>query len=101
MEDIFPLLIPLVGVSIPLVIVAGRFIVQPIVDGLARVASAQAGSEQLEPLEKRLAMTESRLHELERTLGRIAEEQEFQSKMLGSRSAARLSESVRPEPSKT
>lgn len=101
MEDIFPLLIPLVGVSIPLVIVAGRFIVQPIVDGLARVATAQAGGDQIEPLEKRLAMTESRLAELERTLERIGEEQEFQRKLLGSRSAARIPEPARPETSKT
>jgi hypothetical protein len=45
-------------------------------------------------------MTESRLHELERTLDRIAEEQEFQRKMLGGRSTARIPE-ARPEPSKT
>ena len=96
MEDILPLLIPLVGVSIPLVIVAGRFIVQPIVDGLARVASAQAGQE-LEPLEKRLAMTEERLAKMERSLERFAEEQEFQRRLLGRSAGARVAERAHSE----
>jgi len=88
MED-FGFLIPLIGVSIPLVVVVGKFIVQPIVQAITRASSASQEAQDTGPLLKRLAVTEERLENVERTLHQIAEEQEFQRKLLAGRGVAR------------
>jgi len=88
MEDL-GILIPLIGVSIPLVVVAGKFIVQPIVQAITRVSTAQAQGQEPGPVLKRLAATEERLEQVERVLRQITEEQEFQRKLLAGRGAAR------------
>lgn len=86
MEDVLPLLIPIIGVSIPLVVVVGRFIVQPILQTLNRRTELQAAARDGEPLSRRLEATEERLTQLEKTLDRVREEQEFQNKLLSGHS---------------
>jgi hypothetical protein len=86
MEDVLPLLIPIIGVSIPLVVVAGKFIVQPILQVLNKRTELQAAARDVEPLARRLEATEERLAMLEKSLDRVLEEQEFQGKLLSGHS---------------
>ena len=88
MEDVLPLLIPIIGVSIPLVVVAGRFIVQPILHALNRRTELELAARNAEPLTRRLEATEERLAQLEKSLHRVLEEQEFQGRLLSGRSPA-------------
>lgn len=86
MEDTLALLIPIIGVSIPLVIVAGRFIVQPIVQAVTRHADARDGNQLVAPLTQRLAAAEERIAQLERSMDRVVEEQEFHRELRSGRS---------------
>lgn len=81
MEDTLALLIPIIGVSIPLVIVAGRFIVQPIVNAISKHVEARENGQVVAPLTQRLAAAEDRIEHLERSLGRVLEEQEFNRRL--------------------
>lgn len=85
MEDILPLLIPIIGVSIPLVVVIGRFIVQPILQSLNRHAELQSAPRDDAQLMRRIEATEERLNQLEKSMDRVLEEQEFQNKLLAGR----------------
>ena len=94
MEDILPLLIPIIGVSIPLVVVIGRFIVQPILKSLDRHAELQATPRDDTQLVRRLEATEERLNQLERSVDRVLEEQEFQNKLLAGREPTAIERSL-------
>jgi predicted AAA+ superfamily ATPase len=94
MEDMLPLLIPIIGVSIPLVVVIGRFIVQPILQSLNRHAELQATPRDDTLLLKRLEATEERLHQLEKSVDRVLEEQEFQNKLLSGRQGSGIERSL-------
>ena len=96
MEDILPLLIPIIGVSIPLVVVAGRFIVQPILQTLNRQAELQNAARDVAPLERRLEATEERIAQLEKSLDRVVEAQEFQNRLLTGRSEPPRERSLSP-----
>jgi len=89
MDEILRMLIPVMGVSIPLVVVTGAFIVGPIVRAVGRMHEARNAAPALGPLEQRLQATEERLAQLERQMGRVLEEQEFQRNLLSSRSSSR------------
>ncbi len=92
MEETIALLIPIIGVSIPLVIVAGRFIVQPIVSAISRHADARDSSQLVVPLSQRLAAVEERIQRLERTLDRVVEDQEFNRELRSGRTSRTLTE---------
>ena len=81
-------LIPIIGVSIPLVVVVGRFIVQPLVTAMAQHSSSK-DSQQLAPVTQRLAQAEERIQQLERSLERVVEEQEFHRKLSSGRPQSR------------
>ena len=83
-----PVLIPILGVSIPLVVVAGKFIVQPIIAALTRLSESERAAQSMAPVEQRLAATEERLERIERNLGRLLDEQEFQRNLLGRKSGS-------------
>ena len=89
MHDVLRMLIPVMGVSIPLVVVVGAFIVQPIVKAVTRMSDARATVPAIGPLEQRLQATEERLAHVERQLSRVIEEQEFQRNLLSSRAGGR------------
>jgi hypothetical protein len=89
MHDVLRMLIPVMGVSIPLVVVVGAFIVQPIVRAVSRMSDARSAVPALGPLEQRLQATEERLALMERQMGRMLEEQEFQRNLLSSRPGTR------------
>ncbi|MBV9773346.1 MAG: hypothetical protein JO040_05325 [Gemmatimonadetes bacterium] len=72
MHGTLSLLIALAGVSIPVIVLAGRHIVQPLADVLARRQVTQSLPEpQIEELH-------DRIDRLERTLAQVVEEQQFQ-----------------------
>ena len=96
MEDILPLLIPIIGVSIPLIVVAGKFIVQPILQTLNRRAELQASAADTQPLLRRLEATEERLAQLEKSVDRVLDEQEFQGRLLSGRVSTEESRAVSP-----
>lgn len=84
MEDVIWVLVPLAALAIPLTAVIGHVVVKPIVEAISKLSSAQA-ARAAPPAEAQLLQVEERLAALERTLGRIEEEQEFQRKLLGSK----------------
>lgn len=67
------LLIPIFGVSIPLVVVFGKFILEPLL--AARRASPDA--QRIAYLEQRVASLEQGMEGVERTVGRLTEENDF------------------------
>jgi hypothetical protein len=75
-------LIPIFSIAIPLVAVCGRFIVQPIVGAMARMAEAQERLATVRGGEERLARLEAQLAMMEQSLNRVAEAQEFQGRLL-------------------
>ena len=77
-------LIPILGVSIPLVAVTGRVIVQPLVQAVLRMTDAQERMAAGRDSEQRLARMEAQLELMERTLARVSEAQEFQGRLLES-----------------
>lgn len=86
MEEIW-VLVPMMALAIPLTAVVGRVVVKPIVDAISKLAAAQSERNAALPSGERLLQMEERLYAMERMLGRIEEEQDFQRKLLGSRGA--------------
>jgi hypothetical protein len=78
---IFPLLIPLAAVSIPLVVVIGKFLVQPIVQALSKMTEAQESLGRGVADAQRIARLEDRLESIERSLRPLMEEREFQRQL--------------------
>jgi hypothetical protein len=73
-----PILIPIIALSIPLVAVLGRVIVQPITKAVMHLAEIQAGDRSAPALsETRAAELEARLDRIEQVLGRLADDYEF------------------------
>jgi hypothetical protein len=86
MEDVVWVLVPLMALAIPLTAVAGRVVVKPIVEAIAKLNATQVRAQEEDfPLEHRLVQTEERLAGMERLLERILEEQDFQRKLLAGR----------------
>jgi len=87
MERILGLILPIMALSIPLVIVTGRFLVQPITLALSKATERSWGGEETEPLERRLARTEEQLEAMERALRHVAEAQDFPRQLAATRTA--------------
>ncbi len=66
--------VPILGVSIPLVAVFGRTVVQPILQFIER---RRGSGSDLEVLRERIALLEQSLEGVEGSLGRLEEEREF------------------------
>jgi hypothetical protein len=77
-------LIPIFALSIPLMAVFGKAVVQPILNAILKHQQLQQSADS-SALERRLAETEERLNATERTLRRVLEEQDFQGKLLARR----------------
>lgn len=92
MEATLALMIPIIAVSIPLVVVAGRFIVQPIVTAISRNADGRNTGQIVAPLAQRLEAAEDRIQELERSLERVVEEQAFERQLRTGRSGKALTD---------
>jgi hypothetical protein len=75
----------MMALAIPLTAVVGHVVVKPIVEAITKLSSAQAARSAPPEAAQGLLQLEERLSNLERTLGRIEEEQEFQRKLLGGR----------------
>jgi hypothetical protein len=74
MMHFFPFLIPLAALCIPLTVVVGKYIVQP----LAGVRNPQAGDDRrIQMLEQRLALMEQNVESMERSMARISEVADF------------------------
>ncbi len=68
-------LIPIFGVSIPLVVVIGKFILEPLL--AARRLGTGADAQRIAFLEARVQVLEHSLEGVERTMGRLTEENDF------------------------
>ena len=87
-------LVPIIALSIPLVALIGKRIVEPLADALSRRMGE--GGELADPEARReLEELRDRVDGLERTLGRVAEEQAFQRAL---QSGERLPEPGEPSP---
>lgn len=87
-------LIPLFGVSIPLVVVFGKFILQPML--AARLQAAGGGaSARVEALERRVMVLEHNLDATERTVERLREEADFLRQLAAPAPAPAAAEPVR------
>ena len=84
MEQVW-VLVPMMALAIPLAAVIGHVVVKPIVDAISKLSAAQSARVAPGPPPQQLQQVEERLAALERTLGRIEEEQEFQRKLLSGR----------------
>lgn len=87
MDDL-GVLIPILAISIPLVAVAGRVIVQPIVQAMLRMTETQERMAASQGTEQRLARMEAQLELMERNVARVVEVQEFQARLLEAPQAA-------------
>ena len=70
--------IPVLGVSIPLVAVFGRTVVQPILTFLER---RQGAARELQTMRERIAFLEQNLEGIETSVARLTEEQEFRRQL--------------------
>lgn len=68
------ILIPVAGFTL-------RFASKPIVEALARAREIQAGKQTVELLERRVALMEQQLQQLEGTVERVAEVSDFHHKL--------------------
>ncbi|MBA4158349.1 MAG: hypothetical protein H0X65_12835 [Gemmatimonadetes bacterium] len=68
------ILIPVAGLTL-------RFAIKPIVEAVARGREIQGGKQTVELLERRMALMEQQLQQLEGTVERVAEVTEFQHKL--------------------
>jgi hypothetical protein len=93
------LIIPMMALSIPIIAVTSRTIVQPLVKALTRLADHQQGRGE-RTTDQRTLELEKRIASLEGTLERILEEQEFQRELLrgAANGTARLGETATPRP---
>lgn len=66
-------LVPIFGVAIPLVVVIGKFIIEPLMASRRGGADAQ----RIAYLEQRVASLEQGMEGVERTVGRLTEENDF------------------------
>ena len=86
MEDVLVMLIPVIGVSIPLVVVAGRFVVQPIVNAVVKHSEARNAPVDPALVGQRMDAIEERLAQIERSMDRLVEEQAFHRQLASGRS---------------
>ena len=82
-------LIPILGVSIPLVVVLGKFVIQPVVNAISKSMQSTGSDVNFAPIAQRLTDTEERLERIERSLTRLLEEQEFRRELQGSEGGTR------------
>jgi hypothetical protein len=82
-------LIPILGVSIPLVVVIGKFVIQPVLEAITKATQRPRVDENVAPIARRLAETEERLERMEQSLTRLLEEQEFRRELGMPQSATR------------
>src|SRR5690606_36928377 len=80
LPDILALLIPVLALLIGLVIIAGIFLVQPLVRAISRLAEVRQGGS-LEVLPAATARLEERVAMLESTLEKVLEEREFERQL--------------------
>jgi hypothetical protein len=80
--NVFPLLIPVIVILIPLVAVTGRFVIQPLVQALTRLMEAQESLRSSTPSEERIQYLEKRLEAIEGMLQPLLEEREFKRQLV-------------------
>jgi hypothetical protein len=95
MVEILSLLIPLLALLIPIIALTGHYVIQPLTKALGRLADQQQQLFDPRALQRELAELSERTEAIERTLGRVVEEQAFQRALQeppqeGARRGARL-----------
>jgi hypothetical protein len=85
-------LVPLLALSIPVIVVLGKFVVEPLSRAIMKAVERDRGSQELAPLAERLIATEERLERMERSLTRLLEEQEFRRELQSSQRSSRPSD---------
>lgn len=86
--DLTAIVAIVMGMLVVLIPVAGltaRFALKPIVEAIARMRETQTTSRELGMVEKRLALLEQQMLNVEGAVDRIAEETEFQRKLTSPR----------------
>jgi hypothetical protein len=81
LSKVLPFFIPIIALSIPLVAITGRVVIQPLVEALSRLADRpQPGSIATEEV-ARIRRLEADVEEVQHLLRRVLEEQEFQRQL--------------------
>ena len=86
--DLTAIVAIVMGMLVVLIPVAGltaRFALKPIVEAIARMRETQTASRELGMVEKRLALLEQQMLNMEGAVDRISEETEFQRKLTSPR----------------
>jgi hypothetical protein len=82
--DLTAIVAIVMGMLVVLIPVAGltaRFALKPIVEAIARVRESQGASREVGLLEQRVALLEQQLQLVEGSVGRLAEESDFQRRL--------------------
>ena len=93
--DLVALVAVIMGISIVLIPVAGltaRYALKPIVEALGRYFEGKGAEESAHLLERRLALLEQQLDEVQGALNRLVETTEFDARLRAERSAGALSD---------
>jgi hypothetical protein len=81
--DNLGILIPIIAMMIPLTAVAGRYVVQPIVQALGKLAERQPDAQNVAQLAGRLDAQQERLERIEQVLRRLEDAQSFHRELGG------------------
>ncbi|HET7322380.1 MAG TPA: hypothetical protein VFI96_07805 [Longimicrobiaceae bacterium] len=81
MLEVSPILIPILALSIPLVAVVGRVIIQPIVSAISELARSQQAPQLDDRSAERIARLEAQLQEMDHAMARLVEDYEFRREL--------------------
>lgn len=77
MYEILALSIPILALFIPLIVLTGYFVIQPLVKVLGQLATTQSQTREGEAAERQIAELEARMERMEHLLTRVVDEQRF------------------------
>lgn len=92
---ILPLMVPILGILLGFVILAGIFIVQPVVKALTKLAERPGVPGAASDTEAELRALSRRMASLEETLSRLADERRFDAELRSGAADARSLEAGR------
>lgn len=88
--DNLGILIPIIALMIPLTAVTGRYVVQPIVQALGKLAERQPDAQNVAQLAGRMDAQQERLERIEQVLRRLEDAQSFHRELGGDPAGTRL-----------
>ena len=98
MSEILALSIPILALFIPLIVLSGYFVIQPLVKVLGQLATSQSAAPERERAQRQIAELEARMERMEHLLTRVVDEQQFQRALQDGSLPTQPAEPVPPLP---